>query len=231
MNLTKGPEVSAEEDVTVETLGPYCFIQSGRGQRLTQDTVLLAEFILPLKADDRVIDIGTSTGGVPLILAWKSAARKITGVEVMPGIARVAERNVEINGLRGRVEVVEKDFRVLKDAYPEGAFTVVASNPPYRKANSSRISPDLERAAARSDILGSLDELLNTASYLLAPEGRACFVFTTERFFEMNDGLRKWGLMPTRLRFVHTKEGHPTRLFLVEARRRGNLIVEDPVYL
>ncbi|MFQ5465110.1 MAG: tRNA1(Val) (adenine(37)-N6)-methyltransferase [Thermodesulfobacteriota bacterium] len=225
MEKSKGPGVSTRAKSRVEAIGPYSFRQAPGGQRLTDDSVLVADFALPLTAADSVIDLGTAAGAIPLMLAWKSPAARIVGVEVTGGPARTARRNVAENGLAERVEIIEGDWRGVRDIFAPGSFTSVVSNPPYRRAGSSRPSPDPARAAARSEVYGTLADLLDAAAYLLAPEGKASFVFTVERSSEMTAGLRQRGLQPVRLEYVRSKPDAPARVFLVEARRGYRLPV------
>ena len=222
----------AERREVFEELGPYRLIQNRRGGfRLTRDTILLTEFLSPLDKDDSVIDLGTGAGIIPLILAWKSPAVNIVGVEVENGAASLARRNLELNGLSSRAGIVERDFRGLPQIYPEGAFTVVVSNPPYTKACSGRTSPVKERAIARSEVLGNLTDLINVSSYLAGKSGRIFYIFPVIRLFEMLDEVKKAGLRARRLKFVHTNPKKAAKLFLIEAGRAGELKVEDPVFL
>jgi len=220
-----GPRVA--EDETLESLGPYFFVQRKAGHRLTSDTVALAEFVLPsLSEEDSAIDIGSGTGAIPLILAWKSKVRKIVGVEIDPCAAAVAEKNIQANGLEGRVEIVQSDYRELKKLYPEGSFSVVVSNPPYFRAGVGRISPNKEKAAARTELSGGIADLIDISAYFMGGHGRVFYVYPKARLAEMLEGLGKAGLRANRLRFlpVGSKEG----LFLIEAGRDGGLTVEYP---
>jgi tRNA1Val (adenine37-N6)-methyltransferase len=217
MSPEKSPDALA--DVTVEPLGPFTFFQKKRGHRVTGDSLILADFVLPLNKDDTVVDLGTGTGIIPLLLAWKSPVRRIVGVEVDRGSSLVALRNVETNGLKSRVNIIEKDWRELSSLYPEGAFPVVVTNPPYVKKGAGRISPVNERAVARSEVMGTLEELLNVSAYLAGPAGRICLIYPVTRFSDVMGGLKNAGLRPRRVRFVKTAPGKVQKLFLMEAAR------------
>ncbi len=216
---------------TFEKLGPYGFIQKKKGQRLTQDTILLAEFLLPLHDTDSVIDLGTGTGAIPLMLAWRTGVSRIEGVEVDGTAASIAKRNVEANNLTSRISIIKKDFRDLPGLCPEGAFSVVVSNPPYVKAGSGRVSPMRERAVARGEVMGDLRDLIRVSSYLAGRDGRIFYVFPVLRVFELIDEIKKMGLKARRLKLVHTKPDKTARLFLIEAGRTGVLKVEEPLFL
>jgi tRNA1Val (adenine37-N6)-methyltransferase len=225
MSTKKPPHDRADDpaDWTTEHLGPFHFIQKKVGHRVTGDSLLLADFALPLKEDESVIDLGTGTGVITLVLAWKSPVQRIVGVDLERGSADVARRNVETNGLNSRVTIIEKDWRELPDLYPKGAFPVVVSNPPYVKKGAGRESPVKQRAIARSEVMGTLEELLKVSAYLAGPAGRICFIYPVTRFLDVRDGLNKAGLRPRRVRFVPTKSGSVAKLFLMETARGGGL--------
>lgn len=219
------PHISEGE--TLERLGPFFFVQRKAGQRLTSDTVELAEFAAPaLHENDSIIDIGAGTGAMPLILAWKSGVGKITGVEIDEGAAGTARKNVEANGLSSRIDFVKADFRSLKERFRQGEFTAVISNPPYGKAGAGRISPKSERAAARAEVHGGLADLISISAYLTGGKGRVFYSFPTARLPEMLIELGKSGFRPARMKFLGKKPGRAPKLFLVEARKEGGMEIE-----
>ncbi|MEK7773551.1 MAG: methyltransferase, partial [Deltaproteobacteria bacterium] len=179
-------------------------MQDNAGQKLTQDTLLLADFILPLKKDDTVVDLGSGTGPLALILASRSPVKRIVCVEAQKALCDMARGNVIANGLAPRVEVIEKDFRDLTEVYPEGSFSVVASNPPYIKAGTGRISPVRERAISRTGVLGGLGDIIDASRYLCGPYGRICYVFPARRLDEMCKEIERAGLKKRRLRLIYT---------------------------
>ncbi|WKZ31634.1 MAG: methyltransferase [Thermodesulfobacteriota bacterium] len=220
------PRIS--EDETLEKLGPYFFVQRKAGQKLTGDSVELAEFAIPtLDENDSIIDIGTGTGAIPLLLAWKSRAGKITGVEIDEKAAMTAMKNVGANGLAGRVDIINRDFRELREYFPEGAFTAVVSNPPYGKAGAGRVSPQTERAAARAELHGGLSDLISISAYLTGRKGRVFYVLPTARITEALIELGKAGFRPSRIRFFGGKTGRAPRLFLIEAGKEDGMEVEE----
>ncbi len=216
----------------MDKIGPYDIFHHRRLFPLTKDPFLLCDFILPLKRHDKVIDIGTGTAVIPLYLASKSDVESITGVEVQPEVFGVAEKNVEANGLGARIRLLRADYRELTKLCPKGSFTVVASNPPYMRAGSGRPGPFRERAVARHELMGTLKDLVRVTAHLLAPAGRASFIYPKERLDEMMDELKRAGLSPVRLRFVHTKDGKGARFFLIEARYKCTALkVEEPLFM
>jgi tRNA1Val (adenine37-N6)-methyltransferase len=226
----KRPAITEKE--TIVSLGPYFLIQRKAGHRLTSDTVALADFAAKsISGKNRVIDLGTATGALLLLLAWKTDAESLTGVEVEKEAASTAVKNVGANGLEARVSVVSADYRDLPAMYPEGAFTAVVSNPPYTKAGTGRVSPKAERALARSEAPGGLAELVSVSKYLAGKSGKIFYVFPVPRLPEMLTEAQKQGLAVRRLRFIHTGKGKEARFFLVELGNCGGLEMEEPLFL
>jgi tRNA1Val (adenine37-N6)-methyltransferase len=210
-------------------LGPYTYIEPESGHKVTDAPLLLADFILPLGEGETVIDIGTGAGVIPLILASKTPVKRIVGVEVQRALVETARKNVELNSLGGRVELIEGDYRDLPERFPESSFSLVLSNPPFVKRDGGRRSPDVSRDVARSEVFGTLGDLLQTSAYLAGSGGRVAYIFPVIRLKEMLSGLTGVGLTPTRLRFIHATPEKGADLFLVEASRSGTLQVEAPL--
>ncbi|MEK7313835.1 MAG: methyltransferase [Deltaproteobacteria bacterium] len=213
---------------TPEKIGAYEFRQAG--QRLTQDSVLLADFVLPLKKEDIVLDLGAGSGVMPLIFCLKSEAGKIVGVEINEKAAKSARENISVNCLAERVEIMNRDWRTLKGIFPGGSFSVIVSNPPYVKKGSGRISPSSERALARHESAGTLRDLIEISEYLLSKKGRLFYVYPVRRLQELFSELKRFGMKPVRISFVHAEKGLDADVFLIEAGFGGELRVEGSVF-
>lgn len=224
------PEITEQE--TIESLGPYFFIQRKAGHRLTNDSVILASFAAESLTDnDTVIDLGTATGAIPLLLSFKISVKYITGIEVDGTAASTAQKNVDANNLSDKIEIINADYRTLPERYPEGAFTAVVSNPPYVKAGAGRVSPKMERAAGRSELFGGLPDLVRTSSHLAGGSGKIFYVFPVSRLAEMLEEAQKNGLKVRRLRFVRTGKAKEASLFLIELGQTGGFAIEEPMFL
>ncbi len=220
------PSVTEEE--TLESLGPYFFIQRKAGHRLTNDSIALSDFASSsLTENDTVIDLGTATGAIALLLAWKTKARSITGVEIERAAIDAASRNVEANGLNERVRLINADYRDLPATFPEGSFSAVVSNPPYTKTGTGRVSPDKERAVGRSEVMGGLSDLLKVSRHLAGTSGKIFYVFPASRLSEMMEEASLIGLNVRRLRFLRSAPGKKASLFLVELGGEGGVELEE----
>jgi len=212
MNLLPSP------DETLDTFlnGKLHVLQKKKGYRFSVDSILLSRFSR-VRKDDRVIDLGTGCGILPLLLSQTTKAHSFVGVEIQKGLAECAKKNVALNHLEGRITILGQDFRQLKRTFPPGSFHVVLSNPPYRKRRSGRINPSLEKAVARHEIKGTLQDLISTASYLLPPKGRCYLIFPAVRTVDLLVALRSGQLEPKRLQFVYPHCGAEAKFVLAES--------------
>lgn len=224
--------VHADETLDDLRLGGLKIIQKRDGYRFSLDPILLCGFA-SVDGVEAVVDLGTGSGVIPLLLARTSAATRIVGVELQAGLADRARRSVVLNGLAERIEIVEGDLRAVAGQLGVQSFDLVLSNPPFRQEGSGKIAPEAERAAARHELAGGLADFLKAAALLLRPGGRCCLIYLAERLTDLLLELRRAGLEPKRLRMVQSRSGDSARLLLVEARRGGRpgLVVEAPLLI
>ncbi|MFZ5814155.1 MAG: tRNA1(Val) (adenine(37)-N6)-methyltransferase [Bacillota bacterium] len=194
------------------------------------DAVLLAHFAT-VRGRDRVLDLGTGGGVVPLLLAGRHPEAQITGLEIQAETAGMAARSVQLNGLTDRIRIDCGDYREVGRLYGHGSFDVVTMNPPYREPGRGRISPAEARALARHELTATLADAVQAAAVAVKFRGRVAMVFITERLTDLIGQLRRHRLEPKRLRLVHPRAGRPANLLLLEAVKGGGpgLTVEPPL--
>ncbi len=212
MNLNPFPD----ETLDAFFNGEVQIIQKKKGYRFSVDAILLNQFI-KIHKDERVIDLGTGCGILPLLLSHTTQARSFIGVEIQKGLADCAKKNVTLNHLENRISIIKQDFRELRNTFPPGSFDVVLSNPPYRKYRTGRINPSMEKAIARHEMKGTLADLISVASYLLPPRGRCYLIFPVLRAVDLFVAMRDEKLEPKRLRFVHPFIGKEAKFILTES--------------
>ena len=216
-----------EAEETLDTLfgGRLKILQKKQGYRFSIDALLLAHFAEP-RPGDRVIELGTGCGIIPLILFFGKKSKKVTGVEVQPSLADLARRNAALNRCSSRFQVWEDDLRKLDQRVKRASFDLVLSNPPYRRVGSGRVNPHEEKAVARHEIKANLDDVLRSAHYLLKDKGRLAMIYPASRAADLMRGLSKVNLEPKGLQFVHSHEKDEARLVLVEAIKEGHAQVK-----
>jgi tRNA1Val (adenine37-N6)-methyltransferase len=223
MNL-KSMSLLPSPDETLDTFfnGKLQIIQKKKGYRFSVDAILLSQFI-KIRKNERVIDLGTGCGILPLLLSQTTKAHSLIGVEIQKGLAQCANKNVLLNHLEDRISILKQDFRELKGIFPPGSFDVVISNPPYRKVLTGRINPSMEKAIARHEMEGTLEDLISIASYLLPPKGRCYLIFPTLRTVDLLVALRNKKLEPKRLQFVFPHRGEEAKFLLVESMKASGV--------
>jgi len=184
------------------------------------DAYLLAGFVRA-KPGQRMIDLGTGTGTVPILLASFHPGLSLVGVEIQPRLAAAARANVAANAMADKVEILEQDVRVITRFLPAGHFSQVVSNPPYYKLRTGRVNPSMERAMARHEIALTLQQLVETASVLLEDRGVLNLIFTPERLPELLGEMKTHRIAPNRLRMVHSYRASPATLALVAGTKDG----------
>jgi tRNA1Val (adenine37-N6)-methyltransferase len=212
--------------------GTVQILQKKRGYRFSIDAVLLSQFI-KIRKNENVIDLGTGSGILPLLLSQTTNARSFVGVEIQKGLAELAKKNVMLNHLEHRISILHKDLRKLRGIFSPGSFHVVLSNPPYRKYRTGRVNPSVEKAVARHEIKGTLEDLISIASYLLPPKGRCYLIFPALRTIDLLVSLRKEKLEPKRLQFVYPRIEEGAKLILAESVKASGveLKIMEPLVL
>ncbi len=213
-------------------LGGLKIIQHQNGYRFSLDPVLLCAFAR-VAAGEKVVDLGSGSGILPLLLTRRCETAHIIGVERQPAMVDRSRRSVLLNGLEDRITIQEGDLRQIRSLLDAESAQVVVANPPFRKVDTGRLSPHSERAQARHEVAGDLADFVAAAAYLLGSGGRCYLVYLAERLAELLDLLRQAGLEPKRLRCIHSRTGQAARMVLVESRRSGGvgLTVEAPLYI
>ena len=225
-------KIEPSKDETLDTIKDVKIIQSKEGYRFSIDAVLLDDFITA-KPLEKGVELGTGSGVISILLAKRLKNAEITAVEIQEGLAGRAERNVELNDLKGKIDVRTMDMRRLREEFHTNEFDLVFSNPPFRKPKTGRMSRDEERAIARHEIEINLPDLVSTASYLLKHNGRFYMIYHPFRLAELVSLLRESRLEPKRMRFVHSRLGEEAKMVLIEAVKGGGvwLKIDPPLYL
>jgi tRNA1(Val) A37 N6-methylase TrmN6 len=194
-------------------------IQSSEVFSFSMDAVLLAHFC-SVPPSGKVVDLCTGNGVIPLLLSTRTKA-SVVGVEIQPRLADMASRSVELNGLTGQIRIVCGDLRDVHLQLGNGAFDLVTVNPPYLPLQSGDISGNSHLAAARHELHGDLDSMIQAACRLVRAGGKVAFVYRPFRLVDLLIGMRRHRLEPKRLRYVHPRVGSEANMVLVEAIRDG----------
>ncbi|MGD2295757.1 MAG: methyltransferase [Candidatus Aminicenantes bacterium] len=200
------------DDETLDSFyrGRILVLQKKKGYRFSVDAPLLADFI-QTRADDGILELGTGTGIISLLLSVKPF-KHITAVEIQESLADLARRNVRMNNLDKRITVIREDLREFQ---PGKKYDVVFSNPPYLKKGEGHLSFSREKSIARHELKCDIFDIMEKTGELLAQYGRAYFVFQTKRKKELFQAAEKNGMRTESIRFVHPRKESAPNLVLV----------------
>ncbi len=208
----------------------YRIIQNARKFCFGMDAVLLSGFAR-VKAGERVLDLGTGTGIIPILLRGKTPGRNFTGLEIQEESADMARRSVAYNHLEDSISIVTGDIREAAALFRAASFDVVTSNPPYMTDSHGLVNPDLPKAIARHELLCSLEDVVRGAAGVLRPGGRFYLVHRPFRLAEIMTVLVRYRLEPKRMRLVYPFVEKEPNMVLLEAVQGGNsrITVEKPL--
>ena len=212
--------------------GKLKIIQKEKGYRFSIDALLLAHFVW-LKKRDHLLELGTGSGVISLILARRWCCGRVVGAEIQEDLYEMALRNVELNRLTDQVSMIPCDVRRMETSLKAQSFDTVVFNPPYRKMNSGRMNPDDQRAMARHEIKGTLDDFLKAAAYVLKESGRVFIIYPAARMVELFDRMRTFHLEPKRVKIVYSHDDSEGEFILAEGRKGGReaLKVLPPLFI
>lgn len=223
-------------ETTLDSIRDIKLYQQRYGYRFSVDALLLYSFV-NLKRVSKIADLGAGSGIVGLLLAKKYPDAEVTLFEIQDSLVRLAEKNITLNSLEDRVRVTKTDIREIKTRHwslvTGHYFDLIVSNPPFRGVKSGLISTGEEKAIARHEISLKLPELIDAVSYLSMAKGRFCIIYHPNRLLELIETMKKRGLEPKRLRFVHSNTSSEAKMTLLEAVNggRSGMKVERPFYI
>ena len=203
------------DSISLRGAGVVTVAQQKKGHRFTLDSILLADFCR-IKPHDRILEPGTGTGIISLLLAKKCPHARITAVEVQTALADLCRQNIIDNGLENHIILLERDITALKGELKTSTFDVIVANAPYTKSGAGRRSPRPERLLSRHDRGTDIAAWLDLRIFL-RNKGRYFLVFPADRLSELISSLHMHRLEPKRIRLVHPYKGKPASLVLIEA--------------
>ncbi len=193
------------------------------------DAVLLSDFA-EIKPNDEVMDLGTGTGIIPLLLAAKTGALHIDGLEIQKDVCHMAQRSVKLNGLENKIKILHAD---LVDYKTSKQYNVVVCNPPYKILDTGLVNTEDKLKISRHEVCCNLQQIVKTASRILKPLGKFCMIHRPERIVDILCEMRTQKLEPKKIRYVYSNISKPPVMVLVEGRKcsKPYLITEPPLVI
>ena len=179
----------------------------------------------------RVLDMGTGTGIIPILLKSREKGTHFTGLEIQKECADMASRSVAYNGLESAIDIVCGDIKEAAEIFGAASFDVVTSNPPYMIGEHGLRNPYMAKAIARHEVLCTLEDVVSQASRVLKDRGHFFMVHRPFRLAEIFQVMMKYKLEPKRMQLVYPYIDREPNMVLIEACKGGNsrITVERPL--
>ena len=208
-------------------------IQNKDGFCFGIDAVLLSDFAKDIRNNAKVLDLGTGTGILGILLCGKTNPSKIYGIEVQSEVADMALRSVTLNNLNNKFEIINDNVKNLSNHFENGSFDAIVSNPPYKKNDSGLKNEDERKLISRHEITASLEDFISISSKMLKNNGSLYMVHRPERLSDLFTLLNKYNLEPKVLRIVHSYYNSKPKLILVKAIKgaKSFLNIEKPLII
>lgn len=164
----------------------------------------------------RILDVGTGSGLIALMLAQRTEANSalIGGVEIDRPASKQAQENARSSPWADRVQIINQSFEQFVGRSSEGNCDLIVCNPPFFE--SGTLSTDSRRRAARSSQQLSREFLFHGCSRLLAEAGRFAIVLPFEQYEETIELARQFGFIESRVMFVRPTPAQDFKRVLIE---------------
>lgn len=196
-------------------------IQNKDGFCFGIDAVLLSDFAKNIKRDAKVIDLGTGTGIISILLCGKTKLKKIIGVEVQEEVYDMACRSSKLNNLEDRFEVINENILNLTNIFENNSFDAIVTNPPYKKQNTGVINEEEKKLISRHEVLANLEDFISVSNKLLKDKGEFYMIHRPERIVDIFSLMRKYKIEPKEVRFVFSNEKNPPKMVLIKGVKNG----------
>lgn len=205
----------------IQDPGKFCF---------GMDAVLLSDFAM-VKKDDKVLDIGTGTGIIPILMEARYGGDSFTGLEIQEESAEMARRSVTLNHLEEKIKIVTGDIKEAETYFEAASFDVITCNPPYMIGSHGIENPEEPKAIARHEIKCTLEDIVARSARLLVPGGKFYMVHRPFRLAEIVTVMSQYKIEPKRMRLVYPYVDKEPNMVLIEGARGGKsrMTVEKPL--
>lgn len=214
----KNMEIELKENERIDDLEfkNLKIIQNTKGFCFGIDAVLLSDFAKNIKKNAKVLDLGTGTGIISILLCGKTNLEKIIGVEVQKEVANMAKRSSKLNNLENKFEIINENIINLDNIYERNSFDVIVTNPPYKKENTGIVNEEEKKLISRHEVLAKLEDYIKISNKLLKDKGEFYMVHRPERLVDIITYMRQYKIEPKEIRFVCSHEKEPPKLVLIK---------------
>lgn len=228
-------EVELKKDERIDDLEykGLKIIQNKNGFCFGIDAILLSDFAKEIKKDSKVLDLGTGTGILGILLCKKTELKNIIGVEIQKDVYDMAQRSIKLNNLEDKFSVINADIKELEKKLELQSFDAIVTNPPYKKDNTGLKNDNEYEIISRHEVKCNLEDVIRVSSKLLKNNGKFFMVQRPERIKDIIINLEKYKMQIKEMRFVYPNMSKKPNMILIKAVKgaRDFLNVQEPLFV
>ena len=208
-------------------------IQNKDGFCFGIDSVILSDFAKDIKKNSKIIDLGTGTGIISILLTAKTNPSSIVGVELQEDVANMAQRSVKLNNLENKINIINKNIKDLDKILKNNEYDVIVTNPPYMKANTGLKNENNSKLISRHEVECTLEDIARISYKLLRDKGEVYMVHRPDRLVDIMEIFRIYKLEIKEMRLVYPQEDSQANLVLIKAVKNAKpfLKIHTPLYV
>lgn len=225
--------VNSYERVDDLQINGYKLIQNPEVFCFGIDAVLLAHFAKVTKKAMNVLDIGTGTGIIPILMHANYQKGKYLGIDIQETMVEMATRSVHLNNIQDDVQIKQLDIKDYKQGLEGHSYDLITSNPPYMKGTTGLKNEHESKTIARHEVMCTLDDIVAAAAYGLKDKAKFCMIHRPQRLVDVFCSMKAHKIEPKRMRFVHSKVDQAPLMVLIEGVKNGGseMRVEKPLFV
>lgn len=210
-------------------------IQNNKGFCFGIDSVILSDFAKNIKQDSKVVDLGTGSGVIGLLLSKKTKLKEIVGVEIQEDVAEMAERSIKLNKLEDKFKIININIKELfsKKLLKKNEYDAVVMNPPYKEAGTGKTNEDESKLIARHEVKATLSDFIGVSAELLKDRGELYIVHKPERMVDIIQKMRENKIEPKEIKIVYPYKNSEASIILIKGIKGGKKFfkIDEPLYI
>ena len=208
-------------------------IQNKKGFCFGIDSILLSDFAKEIKSNTTVLDLGTGTGIISILLCGKTNLKNIIGIEIQKEVYEMANKTIKLNKLENKFKIINENILNLNNIFEKNSVDVIVTNPPYKKKDTGIINENEKKLISRHEITADLEDFIRVSKDLLKDKGEFYMVHRPERLADIIYLMRKYKIEPKILRFVYSNKNKESKMVLIKGIKNAKpfLKVEKNLYV
>jgi len=190
--------------------------------KFSLDAILLANFVTINKNINRILDIGSGTGVIPLVLSTKTF-KHIDGIEIQKDIYDLSVKSIEYNELNEQISFINEDINDWYKNIETDTYDVIICNPPYFNTKKEELLNDSNnKKISRHELTLTIEQIMIVSRKLLKNNGVFAMVYRPDRLIDVFLLMRKYNIEPKKIQYIYPKKTRACNLILIEGTKNGN---------